>query len=165
MISSENRLPTFGIMPNLRQQAGPSGPAFFVWRVGEAAKRGGQNSWRRDFSQRLPVRSRPDPVSQPEGATPHWPWFWRPGEARSEDLAFARPRLVSPGGFTLRTIEGLSRPSWLHRSAVGVRTLSAVPYDSAPFFRKQACRRTGPYGPQEIQRSAPPFGEATRRRL
>jgi hypothetical protein len=42
-----------------------------------------------------------------------------------------RPFQTTPvsalAGFALRAIEGFRRPSWQHRSAVGVRTLSAAP--------------------------------------
>jgi len=48
--------------------------------------------------------------------------------------AFARghrPFQTTPvstlAGFARRAIEGFRRPSWQHRSAVGVRTLSAAP--------------------------------------
>ena len=74
-----------------------------------------------------------------------------------------RPFQTTPistlAGFAQRAIEGFSRPSWQHRSAVGVGTLSAAPVGLGirPSSRR-TCSRFGPYGPQEIRLALSPFG-------
>jgi len=40
---------------------------------------------------------------------------------------FQTTLVLALAGFALRAIEGFCRPSWQHRSAVGVGTLSAAP--------------------------------------
>ncbi|ESY89104.1 hypothetical protein X739_03360 [Mesorhizobium sp. LNHC220B00] len=48
-------------------------------------------------------------------------------EATREQHPFQTTPVLALAGFALRAIEGFCRPSWQHRSAVGVGTLSAAP--------------------------------------
>lgn len=152
--------PYFACVSEVAEAAAPVRQLFLKAQRGRAmllpglspGKATAKNSRRRDFSQRLPVRSVPvtTAISEEHRVLPTLILTVPPGHARRL-CPFRNHTGRTLAGFARCAIEGLSRPSWL--SSVRHRRWHALsgPVGLGSIFRQASLLSVVPYGPQAFR--------------